>query len=170
MDYLFRELTTRKIGEIAIVGPQYSAQGPFIRSICPNIMHSQQNVLFGSLDCSRDLSLFMYGIKPIDGPYDFSWDLIAHKILGFVLLFDWYDEQSFENSKKILDFFGSRFETPILLAADVRERPYPIKRDVFQQGVSLELDRNLIFCSTNDSTSIKRTVVSLLNSIMCKQP
>ena len=170
MDYLFRELTTKKIGEIAIVGPQDSAQGPFIRAVCPDISLSQQHIVFGRLECSRDLSLFLYGIKPEEDCFDFSWDLIAHKILGFILLFDWYDEQSFEKSKKILDYLAYRFEAPILLAADVRERPYPVKRHVFQHGVSLELDRNLIFCSTNDSLSVKKTVVSLLNSVTSKLP
>jgi uncharacterized protein len=170
MDHLFKELFTKKIGEIAIIGPHDSAQGPFIRSICPSITHSQQNILFGNLDCSNDLSLFMYGIKPQDDSFNFSWELIANKLLGFVLLFDWYDEESFESSKKILDFFGSRVEAPILLAADVRERPYPVKQDLFQHGVSLELNRNLIFCSTNDSQSVKQTVISLLNSVICKLP
>jgi uncharacterized protein len=170
MDYLFKELTSKKIGEIAIIGPPDSAQEPFIHSICKDVSNSYQDIIFGRLDFARELSLFVYGIRPNDGTLEFSWDLIAQKILGFIVLFDWYDEQSFENSKKILDFLSQQFDAPILLAADVRERPYPTNRNIFQDGISLDVHRKLTFCSSSDPKSSKRIFISLINSVINKLP
>ena len=83
---------------------------------------------------------------------------------------DGEDEQSFENSKNSLDFLTQQFDAPILLAADVRERPYPANRNIFQDGISLDVQRKLTFCSSNDPRSSKKVFISLINSVINKLP
>lgn len=166
MDYFLSQVTRKRIGEIAIISPPSAAQGAFIRAVCPKVSTFNQDVIFGHREFSPELALFVYGIKTELKSQDFAWDLIAHKMIGFIILFDWYDEQSFEISKNILDSMIRRLEAPILLAADVRDRPFPVKRQIYQNGVSLEFRRSLTFCSSTDKKSVQNVFASLLNSVV----
>ena len=170
MDYLFRELTRKKIGEIAIVGPSDSAQVPFIHALCKNVTTSYKDIIVGRLEFAREVSLLIYGLRLTSDITDFSWDLLARKLLGFVILFDWYDEQSFEKAKIFLDLLSQQFDASIMIAADVRERPYPSNKKIFQEGISLDVQRKLTFCSSNDPKSVKKVLIALINSVISQLP
>lgn len=160
----------RRIGEIAIVGPKGSAKQPFIQSICQDVHITDQDIIFGSLKISSDLYLFLYGIGTNGRAYDFAWDLVAQKILGYIVLFDWYDEQSFKRSKQLLDFITFRFDAPVIIAADVRDRPYPVNEKIYRPNISLTAKDRLTFCKSDDSKSTKRVVISLLDTLIAQLP
>ena len=170
---MFAETQSRemlRIGEIAIVGPEGAAKQSFISAVCPQVILTDQDVIFGRLEVSEDLRLFLYGIGSDGQTYDFAWDLLAQKMLGYIVLFDWYDEQSFESSKQILDFLTFRFEAPVIIAADVRDRPYPVSEKIYSPDISLDVNGRLTFCKSGDPRSIRKVVVSLLDSLIARVP
>ncbi len=157
---------TQRIGEIVIVGPPGSAKYEFINSLCNDVVITDQDVIFGRLPVSRELLLFLYGVGYNGKNFDFAWDLIAPKMLGCIILFDWYNLQSYEGANRILDFLTQQFSSPLVLAADVRGNPYPIEEDLFKAGISLASHVRFLFYRSTDATGMRRATVSLLDTLI----
>ncbi len=163
-NYLYHE--TQRIGEIVIVGPPGSAKYEFISSLCKDVVITDQDVIFGRLPVNRDILLFLYGVGYNGKNFDFAWDLIAPKMLGCIILFDWYNQQSYEGASRILDFLTQQFSAPLVLAADVRSNPYPIKEDMFKAGISLAPHVDFFFYRSSDANGIRRATVSVLDTLI----
>ncbi len=163
-EYLHHE--TQRVGEIVIVGPPGSAKYEFINSLCKDVVITDQDVIFGRLPVGKDLLLFLYGVGYNGKNFDFAWDLIAPKMLGCIILFDWYNQQSYEGANKILDFLTQQFSAPLVLAADVRSNSYPIEECLFSAGITLSSHVRFLFYRSSDANGIRRAAVSLLDALI----
>lgn len=160
------ETELQHIGEIAIIGPTGSAKYHFIHSLCRKPIITDHDIIFGRFDVNPELSLFLYGIGYEYEQVNFAWDLVANKILGYIVLFDWYNDQSFKVAQNILDFLTAEFDAPITVAADVFDRPFPVQTSIFRPSISLSHQTQFTFCRSNNPASVKKVVVSLLDMLI----
>lgn len=159
-----------RIGEIAVVGPPGKAKTEFIKSICQTSSEKDENTSFGKLQVNDQLMLHLYGISVDRNTRTFAWDMISKKILGYVVLFNWFDEKAVTEISPIIDFFSKRYETSLILAAYVDNGDYPLPKPFIEDGIPLAPESRLVFCKLNDKQTNNMVLVTLINMIISRLP
>ena len=155
-----------RVGEILIVSTTGANPGAFIRTLCGQVAAETPDMVFGQLDIADDLSLYLYGLKTNPSQNDFIWDIVAGKMLGFILLFDWFEPASVKEVKKLLDFTTARYQAPVICVGDTGQHPIPYKHKLFKPAIALSSRCKFTFCSNTDAGSISRTLISLLDILL----
>ncbi len=159
-------MTTPRIAEIMVVRSAASAPVEFIQAICPHIERERTDLVWGQLQATEDLQLFLYGLS-IRSPFEnFAWDLVAHKILGFVLLFDWHHESACQEIKDLIDFILHKSAAPIICVADVGNQPILYREEIYRPPIVLSRRCRFTFCQSSQPATIRRAVVALLDMLL----
>ncbi len=156
---------TQKLGEILVVGSPDSSQSSFLYYTCPKVMKSDQDIMFGNLEVENNFSLFLYGISSNGSQNNIAWDLIARKMLGYIVVFYWFDEKSFETAKKNIDFLNARFDAPMIIAADIMDKPLPVKKSIVNPFISFSNKDKFTFFNSTSSKSVKSVLTSLIDMV-----
>lgn len=159
-----------RIGEIAIVGLPGKDKTSFIKSICQPISDKDGNMTFGQLQINDQLTLHLYGISIDEKTNLFAWDLVSTKMLGYVVLFNWFDETAISKIAPVIDFFEHRYGSFLVIAAYIDDGDYPLPESFIKEGIPLTPETRLVFCKLGDETTNKRAVVTLINMIIDKLP
>ncbi|MBN1349372.1 hypothetical protein JXJ21_08180 [candidate division KSB1 bacterium] len=159
-----------RIGEIAVISPPGKANTSFISSICPAQCEGDNKTCFGRLQINDQLMLHLYGISIDENIMTFAWDLVSKKMLGYILLFNWFDEKAISSISPIVDFLSSRYETVMVFAAYTDQGNFPLPEPYIDDGILIAPDNRLVFCRLDDSQSNRHIVISLINMIIEKLP
>jgi len=159
------EKVAQKIGEILVIGSSNSSQSSFLYYTCPKVMKSDQDIMFGQLEIEQNLHLFLYGISSNGGQNNIAWDLIARKMLGYIIVFNWFDEKSYELAKKNVDFLSIRFDAPLIIAADIMDKSLPIKKTIINPFISLSNKDKFTFFNSASAGSVKSVLSSLIDVV-----
>ncbi len=154
-----------KVGEILVVGSSGTSHPNILHAVCDQVMKSDQEILFGKLGIGPELTLFLYAITSNRNKATIAWDLIARKMIGSIIVFDWNNTESFENAKHNLSLFNRKFDAPCILAADVKNNPLPVNPKIVNPFVSLSPKEKFKFFNGRNPKSIKSLLISLTDVI-----
>jgi len=155
----------QRVGEIVIVGPPGAAKQPFLSALCPQVEITNQDIILGYLPIHDELMLYCYGISYGQG---FAWDLVGRKMLGYIVIFDWFDDTAFAGSKEIVEFTASYFSAPFIIAADLSDRPLPIPESAVRPPIGLSTMSKFMFCRSSKPASVRKVVITLLDMLIEK--
>jgi len=169
--------------KVVVTGPFNAGKTEFIRSIseigavntdrsispeAPEFgVKSQTTVAldFGRITVDDDLVLYLFG-TPGQRRFDFMWDILAERMLGFVVMVDSARPETFREAKIILETFRSYAPTPYVVAANKQDHPeaWPIQ----DLRIALHLDDHikLLPCVATDKESVKNVLLELLYAIL----
>jgi signal recognition particle receptor subunit beta len=125
---------------------------------------------FGHFEINDQLALYLYGISFDYEKNSISWDLISRKTLGFIIIFDWEDKQSFEATKAVVDYFSRNFNAPIIIVANIKNKQDPPIPDRFFQpdGIPLSSNSRFIFSQIDDPKSARSVMIVFVNMLIEK--
>jgi signal recognition particle receptor subunit beta len=166
MNYLNSTNGIQKIGEIIVVSPSDDDSRKFIQAVCRQAFTVNHAVTYGEMEINKNLSLYFYGIGYKRSKYNFAWELVAKKVLGYVILFNWYDDVLFAETKEMVHFLTLRVEAPIIIAGDVQDHPFPVGQRIFQPSITLSRQTKFMLCRLSERTSVKKIIISLLDSLI----
>ncbi len=72
---------------------------------------------FGRITVSDDVVLYLFG-TPGQARFSFMWETLSEGMLGFVLLVDATEPQTFADAKEMIDFFTNMSDVPFVVAAN----------------------------------------------------
>jgi hypothetical protein len=153
-----------KLGEIVLLGPPGSERYSFLSCFCHDLAITESDLLIGRYDVFPEIQLYFYSIG--SDATEFAWDLIAQKMLGYIVLFNWHDLSSFEKCKELLDFTTLHISTPLIIAADTGEKPFVTPESIKDHPISLARKSRFIFCKSNHPASVKKVVVALIDLLI----
>ncbi len=159
-----------RIAEIAIIGPGNKERDIFIRSVCQKLELTNDNVTFGRLSINDQLVLHLYGIAVQPNGQPLAWDLIARKMLGYVVLFPWQDGEAFERLKPVVDYLTSRYDASLVVAADLTGTPQSVPPALYEDGITLTPEGKFAFCDIRNPASACKILVTLIDSLLAKMP
>jgi signal recognition particle receptor subunit beta len=159
-----------RIGEIAIVGPNNEEKRLFIQSVCDKVELATDNITFGRLLINDQLMLHLYGVAVQPSSQPVAWDLLARKMLGYIVLFPWNDSESFERVKPILDHLTSRYDAAMVVAAHVANGHQPVPREFYEGGIPLTAEGKFLFCDVRNPESVRKILLTLIDSLIEKMP
>ena len=168
--------------KIVVTGPFNAGKTTFIKSVSEITVLSTERQIsdtsaegegettvamdFGRITVSDDVVLYLFG-TPGQSRFSFMWETLSEGMLGFVLLVDAGDVQSFDDARQMITFFTEMSDVPYVIAAnkfdgDERERRW---RSSAQQ-LELSEDAPLIPVNARDRDSVKGRVLGLLYEIL----
>ncbi len=157
-----------RIGEIAIVSPDREAKDRFIQTACQDIEMNGEEISFGRLQIDEQLTLHLYGITATADSGSYSWDLLFKKMLGYVMVFDWFAEDGLDRVTDLLDLLTARYEAPLVIAADVNDKALPVAEAFVNGGIPLGREASLVFCRGSDRKSVRRVLATLIDTVLAR--
>jgi len=156
-----------RIAEIAVIAPQAEARKKFIAAICNQLDVAGEQLTVGRLAINDQLVLHLYGLAaPTEAATPSSWDLLARKLLGYIVLFSWQDQASFENIKSCLDQITARTETAVIVAANVAAAELPALQALRDKSIPVNAQGKFAFYQEADAASMKKVLLALVDLLL----
>ncbi len=159
------EPDTMRVAEVAVVGPNGQTKHEFIRTACGAEPVQTGDLTYGCLQINEQLAVHLYGLKKIEEKNP-SWELIAKKLLGYIVLFDWDDVPAIEVVKSTVDAISLRHRIPIIIAANVKHPPTSIPVQLAAEKFDLAEQSKLTFCNVSDEHSSRNILVTLIDCVL----
>ncbi|MDP2300154.1 MAG: ATP/GTP-binding protein [Actinomycetota bacterium] len=120
---------------------------------------------FGRITIADDVVLYLFG-TPGQERFSFMWETLSEGMLGFVLLVDAEDPESFEDAKSMIEFFRNMSDVPFVVAAN-KVPPTDVRtlRSV-RAAIGLSDDAPLLPVDARDKESVKAVLLGLLYRIL----
>ncbi len=157
-----------RIGEVIVFGTSSLESENFIRAICEKVEKKDELLCFGHLMINEQLQLHLYGISQPGITDKIAWSLITPKVLGCILLFNWYQYNELKQILILLDHLNENIALPLIIAGNVVDKPYPVSEPLFQGGIALNSNEKLIFYRTDDFKSCRNALISLIDIVSDK--
>lgn len=155
-----------RIGEIAIVSPGLETNRQFIKAVCDEVVLETENLVLGRLQINNQLALHLYGLKLSQNQLNTSWDLVSKKLLGYVVLFNWNQADSFSAIKPFVDALTARYSIPLIVAATLNNGQSAIPEQLINVEFNLAKQSQFTFCKLSEPASIKNVLVALINQVI----
>jgi len=167
--------------KVVVTGPFNAGKTTFIKAISEiTVLSTERQVTavsgegagdttvamdFGRITVSDDVVLYLFG-TPGQERFSFMWETLSDGMLGFVLLVDARDDESFADAASMIRFFKGMSDVPFVVAAN---RVAPGDSEALQSlraAIGLEDDVPLLPLDARDRESVKFVLLGLLHRIL----
>lgn len=156
-----------RIAEIAVVAQQAEARKKFIAAICHELEINGEQLMVGRLAVNDQLMLHLYGLAaPNASENSSAWDLLTRKLLGYVVLFSWQEQASFEQIKPCLEQITARAATVLIVAANVAEADLPALEALRGKNLLVNTQGKFTFYQEADTESIRKVLLTLIDLLL----
>lgn len=120
---------------------------------------------FGRITISDDVVLYLFG-TPGQERFSFMWDTLSEGMLGFVVLVDGTDEDSFSDGRAIVEYFRRLSDVSFVVA--VNRLDGSDEQDLARARSELGLDDDVpvLGVDARDKESVKAVLLALLYTIL----
>ena len=167
--------------KMVVTGPFNSGKTAFIRSISEiEVVSTERKISlevekvketttvamdFGRITVDDDLVLYLFG-TPGQKRFDFMWEILSERMLGFVVIVDSSRPETFREARFILDTFRAYAPTPYVVAANKQDIPEAWSVEDLRIALKLDPSVRCIPCVASDKEKVKPVLLELLNSIL----
>lgn len=155
-----------RIGEIAIIGPEFENKQVFIKTVCNKIEIQNDALIFSRLPINSQLVVHLYGLNLSENNLNMTLDLISKKLLGYIVLFNWNIPDSYSSVKSMVDFITTRYNIPMVIAANLVNEANPVPKELLNVGFSIADHGHFTFCRISEPKSTKRVLITLINTVI----
>ena len=120
---------------------------------------------FGRITIDPDLVLYLFG-TPGQDRFDFMWEILGEGMLGYVLLVDATDRESFAESRGILDAFRRMAHVPFVVAFNRHDHPHAAGESELREVLDLEGQIQIVGCDVTEKDSVKNVMLALLFAVL----
>ena len=157
---------TQRIGEIVVVGPSITLQKRLITHLCNEVIVTSGNTVFGRSRITDELQLFFYGIGEKEHYQEFAWDIVGRKMLGYVVVFNWYDGKAFQETQRLVDYLARRLTAHGVIVGDVADAYLAIDHHVYEHGFSLSSKLYFTLWDSTNKAGAKNVVKILVDAVI----
>lgn len=120
---------------------------------------------FGRITVSDDIVLYLFG-TPGQERFSFMWDTLSEGMLGFVMLIDGLDTESFADARSMIEYFCTLSDVSFVVAVNRAEPDDGESLDQLRKELGLAEEISLLPVDARDKESVKGVLLSLLYSIL----
>jgi len=120
---------------------------------------------FGRISIDPELVLYLFG-TPGQDRFDFMWEILGEGMLGYVLLVDATDRESFLEARGILDAFRRMARVPFVVAFNRHDEPDASDETYLRDMLDLAGDTQVVRCDATDKDSVKNVLLALLFAVL----
>ena len=119
---------------------------------------------FGRLTLGGGMELYLFG-TPGQQRFDFMWDIASQGMLGFILLLDCANPDSYVQAREILDHFRAKSDVPAIIAANKIDDLAP-ERERIVTALGLSDEDFIVPTNALDRSKVKQTLIELLELVV----
>lgn len=167
--------------KVVVTGPFNAGKTTFIKSVSEiTVLSTERQVSdasgegggettvamdFGRITVSDDVVLYLFG-TPGQARFSFMWETLSEGMLGFVLLVDTTEPETFADAREMIAFFTDMSDVPFVVAAN---KVSPDDTDMIRQvRTDLGIADNvpLLPVDARERDSVKAVLLGLLYEIL----
>jgi len=165
--------------KIVITGPFNAGKTTFIKAVSEiTVLSTERRVSageaqgvgettvamdFGRITISDDVVLYLFG-TPGQERFSFMWDTLSEGMLGFVMLVDGSNEQSFADVRAMIEHFNALSDVTFVVAVNRLSEPEELDR--VRGQLALPESVEMLLVDARDRESVKGVLLALLFSIL----
>jgi signal recognition particle receptor subunit beta len=120
---------------------------------------------FGRITVSDDVVLYLFG-TPGQSRFSFMWETLSEGMLGFVLLVDATERETFADAREMIQFFTEMSDVPFVVAANKVDADDVETIRVVRTDLQLADKVPLLPVDARDKDSVKAALLGLLYEIL----
>jgi len=120
---------------------------------------------FGRITVSDDVVLYLFG-TPGQSRFSFMWETLSEGMLGFVLVVDAMEPQTFEDARQMISFFTEMSDVPFVVAANKVAADDIVRLQQMRADLELDASAPLLPVDARDRNSVKAVLLGLLYEIL----
>jgi small GTP-binding protein len=120
---------------------------------------------FGRITVSDDVVLYLFG-TPGQARFSFMWETLSEGMLGFVLMVDATEPQTFDDAKEMIDFFTEMSDVPFVVAANKVDADDTAMIRQVRTDLGLDDKVPLLPVDARSRDSVKAVLLGLLYEIL----
>jgi small GTP-binding protein len=120
---------------------------------------------FGRITVSDDVVLYLFG-TPGQARFSFMWETLSEGMLGFVLLVDVVEPDTFNDAREMITFFTGMSNVPFVVAANKVDASDTEAIRQLRTDLGLEDRVPLLPVDARDKDSVKAVLLGLLYEIL----
>ncbi len=167
--------------KVVITGPFNAGKTTFIKAVSEiTVLSTERQVSdtsgegsgettvamdFGRITVSDDVVLYLFG-TPGQERFSFMWETLSEGMLGFVLVVDADDEDSYEDAKSMIEFFRNMSDVPFVVAANKVPATDIRRLRQVRSAIALNDDIPLLPVDAREKESVKAVLLGLLYRIL----
>lgn len=167
--------------KVVITGPFNAGKTTFIKAVSEITVLSTERQIsntsaegsgettvamdFGRITISDDVVLYLFG-TPGQERFSFMWETLSEGMLGFVLLVDADDRDSYEDAKSMIAFFRNMSDVPFVVAANKVSATDMKTLRAVRTAIALDDEIPLLPVDARDKESVKAVLLGLLYRIL----
>jgi small GTP-binding protein len=167
--------------KVVITGPFNAGKTTFIKSVSEiTVLSTERQVSaesgegdgettvamdFGRITVSDDVVLYLFG-TPGQSRFSFMWETLSEGMLGFVLLVDADEPQTFEDAAEMIKFFTEMSDVPFVVAANKVSADDSDALQIVRRDVGVPDDVPLLPVDARSRDSVKGVLLGLLYEIL----
>jgi len=120
---------------------------------------------FGRITVSDDVVLYLFG-TPGQSRFSFMWETLSEGMLGFVLIVDAMEPDTFEDARNMISFFTDMSDVPFVVAANKVAPNDLAELQHVRADLGLDDKVPLLPIDARDRASVKSVLLGLLYEIL----
>jgi small GTP-binding protein len=120
---------------------------------------------FGRITVSDDVVLYLFG-TPGQSRFSFMWETLSEGMLGFVLIVDAMEPQTFEDARGMISFFTEMSDVPFVVAANKVDADDVVQLQQVRSDLGLDEGVPLLSVDARSRDSVKAVLLGLLYEIL----
>jgi len=167
--------------KVVVTGPFNAGKTTFIKSVSEiTVLSTERQVSdaggegvgettvamdFGRITVSDDVVLYLFG-TPGQSRFSFMWETLSEGMLGFVVLVDAAEPQSFADAREMIAFFTEMSDVPFVVAANKVDADDTDSLLQVRDDLQLAEGVPLLPMDARDKESVKAVLLALLRRIL----
>ena len=168
--------------KIVVTGPFSAGKTTFIKSISEISIVSTERAIsdstrrvkaettvamdFGRITISKDIVLYLFG-TPGQERFDFMWQILSEGMLGYILMLDASRPETFQEGRRILEFFATLSDAPYVIGATRMPEGDPSQTmERIRRELNIDGDIQIIPCNALEKEDVKKVLLGLLYDIL----
>ncbi len=167
--------------KVVITGPFNAGKTTFIKAVSEITVLSTERQIsdtsgegagettvamdFGRITISDDVVLYLFG-TPGQERFSFMWETLSEGMLGFVLLVDADDRESYEDARSMITFFRNMSDVPFVVAANKVSATDMKTLRAVRNAIELDDEIPLLPVDAREKESVKAVLLGLLYRIL----
>jgi small GTP-binding protein len=150
----------RTISEIDIVSTDRSVSDE-TRELKPETTVAMD---FGRLTVDDGLVLHLFG-TPGQIRFDFMWEILSLRMLGYVIMFDSARPETCWNTRRVIDFFEALGDVPYVVVANKQDLAAALSPEEVAYILALDDGVPVLPCEATNRADVKRVLLALFGLI-----
>ncbi|MCP4231126.1 MAG: GTP-binding protein, partial [bacterium] len=120
---------------------------------------------FGRITVDMDTIVYLFG-TPGQDRFDFMWDILSKNMVGFIVMIDGTNLDSYDETEDIIAYFKELSDVPYILVANKRDEPDAASPEEIRVALGLSEEEKILACNATNPYSASQVIREIVEMIV----